>query len=116
MGYYNHFEIGWIVEKYTELAEEARNIGIKSPETYYRDGKEKGKSSRGQIIEGKRSSIEADKPRNNGIIQSDINRSGSNICSITDRPKLNDPPGMIEKISAIDLPELLNGSKLFRRK
>ena len=46
VGLKNHSEIGWVLREYNTLAEKARKLGIRSPETYYHDGKLKGKKSR----------------------------------------------------------------------
>ena len=46
VGLKNHSEIGWVIRDYNALAENARKLGIKSPELYYQDGRIKGRASR----------------------------------------------------------------------
>lgn len=126
VGYYNHFELGWVLKKYNELITDARNQGIKSPEYYYNDGKIKGKANRGQVLDGDK--ISQNEPEIDiGIKGELINESKINITEIIkppnkiiatpflDRPKLDDLPKMFEKNKTTELPELLRGMKLLKR-
>ena len=53
VGVKSHSEIGWVLREYNTLVENARKLGIKSPESYYQDGKIKGKASRDKPSEAK---------------------------------------------------------------
>ena len=121
MGYYNHFELGWVLKKYNELMTNARNLGIISPEKYYNDGKIKGRSNRGQILEGEK--IPKDEPaikeniNEPNIIQSDAISTPieSHAVLFLTKPTNHDLPAMIENGKVLKLPDFLQGLKLLKR-
>jgi hypothetical protein len=99
----------------------ARNLGIISPEKYYKDGKIKGRSNRGQIMEG--GNIKDDKPdikkniNKPKTIQSEAISSPIESLAVLflAKPTNHDLPDMIENGKVLELPDFLQGFKLFRR-
>jgi hypothetical protein len=120
VGYYNHFELGWVLKKYNELIINARNLGIISPEKYYNDGKIKGRSNRGQIIEGEKipnDEINKENINKPNSIQSDaISPSIDSLAVLfLAEPTNREFPSMIENGKVLKLPDFLQGLKLLRR-
>ncbi|NJD76764.1 MAG: hypothetical protein FIB08_06680 [Candidatus Methanoperedens sp.] len=119
MGYNNHSEVGWVIREYTKLIEEARELGIESPETHYNEGKTKGKSGRNKGVgvspEGKCVEAAASHSPDTKIDLSDTTDKVHREHFLK-KPSLNSIPDMIEKISMVDLPKFLYGFKLFHKK
>jgi len=121
VGYYNHFELGWVLKKYNELIINARNLGIISPEKYYNDGKIKGRSNRGQIIEGEK--IPNDEPafKEKITMPNTIQRDAispsieSRAVLFLAEPTNHELPAMIGNGKVLELPALLQGLKFIRR-
>lgn len=117
VGYNNHSEVGWVLREYTGLMKEARTLGIQSPESYYDNGKIKGKSSRDKGIG------ESSEKRNIEVrisSASDTKADLSNLSEDTDhflkKPSHSEIPHLVEKISMVEIPKLLHGLKLIRGK
>ncbi len=118
VGYKNHSEIGWVLREYNALIKEAVSIGIKSPETYYNEGKIKGKASRDRgnvdnkfeqerkIVSDKVVENEDESPKKKKTIS----------YSLLAKPDSNNLPRLVEKISMIEVPRILEGFRFFNRK
>ncbi len=119
MGYKNHSEIGWVLREYNRLINDAQKLGIESPESYYDDGKIKGKTNRdkgigesaekktfGNIFEGS-----SDAKNNETAITDEIDE-GSRL----EKFSFNEIPNMVEKISMIEIPRLIRGLRVLQRK
>jgi hypothetical protein len=121
VGYKNHSEIGWVLREYNALMKNALNMGIKSPESYYNEGKIKGRLSRDRGgIEEQESPEKQNMAVKNGNVPdagNDFNLAeeiGDHI--ILKKSSLNKLPGLVKKIRATEIPKLLEGFKLSRRK
>ncbi len=119
MGYNNHSEVGWVIREYAKLIEDARKLGIESPESHYNEGKTKGKSGRDKGIgvspESKRIEVATSYSSDTKIELSDLpdEAPGEHFLK---KPSLTGIPDMIEKISMIEIPKFLYGFKLFHKK
>ncbi len=94
-------------------------MGIEKPESYYDDGKVKGKSSRDK---GAGLSAESKKVRASAGYVTDTNPdfddSKDEECNriFLNKPSFNGIPGMIEKITAVEIPKFIYGFKFFHKK
>jgi len=113
VGFKNHSEIGWVLREYNTLVENARKLGIRSPESYYQDGKIKGKASRDKNSEVKEKNtgivknvtvseikIEPDETKEFGVLHSQR------------KPGLNEFPDLVKQAGNTEMPELLGGFML----
>ncbi len=119
MGYKNHSEIGWVLREYNRLINDAQKLGIESPESYYDDGKIKGKTNRDKGIG------ESSEKKTSGNISDSSVGARTSEATLTDeidedshleKFSFNDLPNLVEKISMIEIPRLLYGLKILRRK
>ena len=115
VGVKSHSEIGWVLREYNTLVENARKVGIRSPESYYQDGKIKGKASRDKNSEVKE--------KNTGIVKnvtvSEIkNDTGEieefEVIRSQRKPRLNELPNLMKKAKSIEAPQLLEDFKPLR--
>ena len=114
VGLKNHSEIGWVLREYNTLAENALKIGIKSPETYYHDGKLNGKKSKdkGNDIKtsGKASLLKK-------VAVSEIKFDSGElieefeVIQLQRKPRLNELPNLVKKAKSIEVPRLLQDFK-----
>lgn len=121
VGYKNHSEIGWVLREYNALMKNALNMGIRSPESYYNEGKIKGRLSRDRVgIEGQELPEKQNHAVKNGNvpdIESDFNLAEEiEDTIIFKKSSLSRLPDLIKKIRATEIPKLLEGFKLSRRK
>ncbi|MGB8216906.1 MAG: hypothetical protein WCE94_06345 [Candidatus Methanoperedens sp.] len=108
------------MREYNALIKEALNLGIKSPETYYSEGKIKGKASRdrGEVghkvhEEGKMASGNVpDRDNEDGIKAKKETKS----YKLLKKPDFNCVPNLVKKISMIEFPPFLGGFKLLNKK
>ncbi len=121
MGLKNHSEIGWVLREYNDLTSRALNSGIKSPDSYYADGKIKGKASRDKTIEGPKIPEKETTPVRK-VIFSDhvadpaIQQGDSGFERRLQRPTLNELPKFVEEGRATEIPSFLEGFKPNKRK
>jgi hypothetical protein len=108
------------LREYDALIKKALNLGIKSPETYYYEGKIKGKAGRDRGIVGHKFQEEGEivsgnipAKDNEDAIKSKKETKSYNLLK---KPDFNSIPHMVKKISMIEFPRLLGGFKLFNRK
>ncbi len=119
VGYKNHSEVGWVLREYNRLIDEAKKAGIESPESYYDDGKSKGKSSRDK---GGGLSAESKKVRASAGYTTDTNPDYDDLKDedynriFLNKPSFSGIPGLIEKITAVEIPKFIYGFKLFHKK
>ncbi len=106
------------MREYNALIKEALNLGIKSPETYYYEGKIKGKASRDRgeaeyniPQEGKTGQGKATDKEN-----ASQRKKKTGLYNLLTKPDCYNLPHLVEKISMIEFPEFLGGFKLFNRK
>jgi hypothetical protein len=117
VGLKSHSEIGWVLREYNELINKAQNLGIKSPDSYYTDGKTKGKTSKDTSADAQKTVEKAD------FFKKKVDAPGimagfDEIVTRTpqDKPSLNELPKFIMKSKASELPGLLEGFKTHRKK
>lgn len=119
VGYKNHSEVGWVLREYNALVKEALNLGIKSPETYYYEGKIKGKASRDRGVVGHKN---LEKGAQGRVVVSDKDEAPYDIPDDSGpdyffkKPNLVGIPQLIKKIRMVKIPKFLDGFKLFGRK
>lgn len=121
VGYNNHSEIGWVFREYNRLMEEASKLKIKSPESYYDEGKNKGRLSRdrgaiGQKLPDKQATVRSD---TGGMYEVEDNFDDFDadcIYSPAKKISLSNFPRMSEKIRVSEIPRLLKGFKFLIRK
>lgn len=108
------------MREYNALIKEALSLGIKSPETYYYEGKIKGKAGRdrGEVgnkipEEGKIVSGDISAKDNENAIKTKKETKSYNLLK---KPDFNCIPHLVKKISMIECPPFLGGFKLFNRK
>ncbi|CAG0969052.1 hypothetical protein METP3_01328 [Methanosarcinales archaeon] len=115
VGVKSHSEIGWVLREYNTLVENARKVGIRSPESYYQDGKIKGKASRDKNSEVKE--------KNTGIVKnvtvSEIkNDTGEieefEVLELHRKPGLNELPNLVKQTGHTEVPGLFDGFKPLR--
>ncbi len=108
------------MREYNALIKEALALGIKSPETYYYEGKIKGKAGRDRGVVGHK--VSEEEKTVSGYVPAadngDVNKIGEETKSynLFKKPKLNRLPRLVEKISMIEIPKFLGGFKFFNRK
>ena len=99
----------------------AQKLGIKTPDSYYNDGKIKGKSSRDKHIEGpkapEKAPVEIRKVKvENANIEFLDQIEDVKINPPLAKPSLSDMPGLVKRGRAGELPSFLDGFKPLRRK
>lgn len=116
MGLKNHSEIGWVLREYNNLIGKAIKSGIKYPDSYYAEGKVKGKTSRDKSIEGTKASgksvdfvKKAPIPETSGAIP-DISEEDE-FMTPSRRPTLNELPRLTRKGRAVEIPSFLKGAR-----
>ena len=121
VGVKNHSEIGWVLREYNDLIARASKLGIKMPDSYYSDGKTKGKISRDKTIEGSKTpekvapaavKVLVRDPMVNHINQKEGSRPDHNM----EKPSLNELPEFMGKSRATEIPRFLEGFRPHKRK
>ncbi|MCZ7384542.1 MAG: hypothetical protein O8C63_07315 [Candidatus Methanoperedens sp.] len=108
------------MREYNALIKEALDIGIKSPETYYYEGKIKGKANRDRGVVGHK--VQKEGEIVSGNIPSKENEDAikakkeTKSYKLLKKPDFNRIPYLVKKISMIEFPQFLGGFKLFNRK
>ena len=121
VGVKNHSEIGWVLREYNDLVTRASKLGIKTPDSYYADGKIKGKTSRDKNIEGPKTP-ENVTPAVRKVVVSDpvvdlnIQKEETGFDHRLEKPSLNELPKFVEKSSATEIPRFLEGFRPNKRK
>lgn len=121
VGVKNHSEIGWVLREYNDLIARASKLGIKMPDSYYADGKTKGKTSRDKNIEGSKTP-EKVTPAIRKVVVSDpvvdlnIQKEESGFDHRLEKPSLNELPKFVKKSSATEIPRFLEGFRPNKRK
>ncbi len=116
VGYKNHSEVGWVMREYTRLINDALRLGIHSPESYYNDGKIRGKMSRDKGV-GDFSEKGTREMSNNHVSGTGFNKANSaDAIHSLKKPPFSDLPCMIERISMVEIPRLLRGFRLIQKK
>ena len=121
MGLKSHSEIGWVLREYNDLINKAQKLGIKSPDSYYTDGKTRGKASKDTCVDAHKT---ANKP---DVFVKKVDTSGNIAGSDDDieenetntpqkKPSLNDLPKFVRKGKTSEIPEFLEGFKSNRRR
>ncbi len=117
VGYKNHSEVGWVLREYCRLMDEARRIGIESPESFYNEGKTKGKAGRDKGIcdTSEKKNIGGGKTYATKTDVSDFKQEDK-AARLLKKPPLGNIPDFLEKISMVEIPKFLYGIKLFHKK
>jgi hypothetical protein len=122
VGLKSHSEIGWVLREYNDLINKAQKLGIKSPDSYYTDGKTKGKTSKDTVVDAQKAAQKADvfvkKVAPSGIMSGfdDEDTEEIETNSSQNKPSLNERPKFVEKGKASEIPGLLGGFKHHRRR
>jgi hypothetical protein len=121
VGLKNHSEIGWVLREYNDLTSRALDSGIKSPDSYYSDGKIKGKASRNKNVEGPKTPEKETPPfrkmvLTDHVFDHEIQKEESGFERRLQKPALNELPKFVEKGSATEIPAFLEGFKPNKRK
>jgi hypothetical protein len=120
VGLKSHSEIGWVLREYKDLINKAQKFNLKSPDSYYIDGKTKGKVRKDTGIETNKTVEKADvfvkKVDASGIIGLDDDIEEIGIHTSQEKPSLIELPTLIRKSKASEIPGLLEGFKSHRRK
>ncbi|CAG0985384.1 MAG: hypothetical protein OIN86_15945 [Candidatus Methanoperedens sp.] len=95
--------------------------GIKAPDSYYADGKIKGKTSRDKNIEGQKiPEKETRKVRkiivNDPVVDTSIQKEESGFDHRLEKPSFNELPKFVEKSSATEIPSFLEGFRPHKKK
>lgn len=96
-------------------------MGIKTPDSYYSDGKFKGKTSRDKTIEGSKTPEKVTQaavkvPVRNPIVNHINQEEESRPDHSMEKPSLNELPGFMEKSRATEIPRFLEGFRPHKRK
>jgi len=114
VGLKNHSEIGWVLREYNTLVENAGKLGIRSPETYYHDGKLKGKKSRDEGNEVKAPGKTVDHVKKVTVSEIKIEPGEIEefeVLRSQRKPGLNELPNLVKQSGHTEMPELLGGFK-----
>ncbi len=109
------------MREYNALIKEALDLGIKSPETYYYEGKIKGKAGRDRGIVGHKVQEEKEEIVSGNVPAKDNEdaiktKKETKSYKLLKKPDFNCIPHLVKKISMIEFPQFLGGFKLFNRK
>jgi len=121
VGVKNHSEIGWVLREYNDLIAKASKLGIKMPDSYYADGKTKGKTSRDKNIEGSKTPEKVTSAVRKVIVSDpvvdlNIQKEETGFDHRLEKPSLNELPKFVEKSSATEIPRFLEGFRPNKRK
>lgn len=121
MGLKNHSEIGWVLRDYNDLINKAEKLGIKSPDSYYVEGKTKGKTSKDTGVDPQKASQKPDvfvKKVTTSAIMDGFDDDIEEIETETplEKPSMNEFPTFIRKNKASEIPGFLDGFKPHRRR
>jgi hypothetical protein len=121
VGLKSHSEIGWVLREYNDLINKAQKLGIKSPDSYYTDGKTKGKTSKDTGVDAQKVAQKADvfvKKVDAAGITAGFDDDIEEIVTHTPqkKPSLNELPNLVRKSKASEIPGLLEGFKPHRRR
>ena len=121
MGLKSHSEIGWVLREYNDLINKASKLGVKAPDSYYTDGKAKGKTSKDTVVDAQKAGEKVDifvkKVGASGIVAGfDDDTEEIETHPLLKKPSLNDLPKSVRKSKASEIPGLLEGFKPHRRR
>lgn len=120
MGFNKHSEIGWVLREYNDLTNEAQKLGIKSPDSYYTDGKTRGKTSKDTGVDPNKAVEKPDVFLKKVDVSSILAGFDDTIEEIENthmkKPSLNELPKFVRKGKTSEIPELLEGFKHHRRR
>jgi hypothetical protein len=121
VGLKGHSEIGWVLREYNDLISKAQKLGIKSPDSYYTDGKARGKASKDTGVDTQKAAQKVDvfvKKVTASDSMAGLDDDIDEIVTHTPqkKPSLNERPKFVEKGKASEIPEFLEGFKPHRRR
>jgi hypothetical protein len=121
VGLKGHSEIGWVLREYNDLINKASKLGIKSPDSYYMEGKAKGKTSKDTGVDAQKAGQKADvfvkQVAASGIMAGfDDDPEEIETHPLMKKPSLNELPKSVRKSKASEIPGLLGGFKHHRRR
>ncbi|MCX9085815.1 MAG: hypothetical protein OIN87_13565 [Candidatus Methanoperedens sp.] len=110
-----------MLREYNELIKKASDIGIKSSDSYYTEGKNKGKISKETGIDPvkvtEKSVVFVKKVDTFTYIDGfDDDKEFINTYTLQNKPSLIERPRFIEKSKASEIPGLLEGFKTHRKR
>ncbi|MCX9025307.1 MAG: hypothetical protein OIN85_04335 [Candidatus Methanoperedens sp.] len=108
------------MREYNALIKEALNLGIKSPETYYNEGKIKGKAGRdrgevGHKVQKEGEIVSGNKPARDNEDAAKTKKETKSYYLLK-KPGFSSVPRLFDKISMTELPKFLGGFRFFNRK
>ncbi len=121
MGLKSHSEIGWVLREYNDLINKASKLGIKSPDSFYTDGKARGKTSKDTGVDaqkaGQKQDVFVKKVTASSIIDEFDEDMGEFVTHTPQKkPSMNELPTFVRKSKASEIPGLLGGFKPHRRR
>ncbi|MCZ7402760.1 MAG: hypothetical protein O8C61_11115 [Candidatus Methanoperedens sp.] len=121
MGLRGHSEIGWVLREYNDLINKASKLGIKLADSYYSDGKTRGKTSKDTGVDASKALQKPDvfvkKADVSGIMpgfDNDIEEIETHTPQ--KKPSLTELPKFIRKGRASEIPGLLDGFKIHHKR
>ena len=123
VGYFKHNEDGWVGRKYTEICDLSNKIGLDIDiEDYYQAAKNEGiEKRRYDVVKGLSGKSEPTEEKEKikiGSSQSEIKSDKKSVSgkkpkctefnSPVKKPEYNSKPGVLKRVKAMDLPELLD--------
>ncbi len=117
VGLKKHSEVGWVLREYNSLLERAQKLGIRSPESYYEDGKLQGKDNRDKGFEASSKMPEKTVDVEKKVKLEEPSGLREDFQdTIVQKPSFNELPKFIKKSSTTEMPEFLHGFKPYRRR
>lgn len=108
-----------MLREFNDLIDKALKSGIKSPDSYYVEGKIKGKTSRDKGIEAQKvpeisNSVKKVPITDIGTSFDDLSEEEEYSTPVK-RPSMNELPKFINKGRAVEIPSFLKNFKLFKK-
>jgi len=121
VGLKSHSEIGWVLRELNDLTGKAQKLGIKSPDSYYADGKTRGKTSKDTGVDAQKTAQKAEIFVKKVDVSDITAGSDEDIGEIETntplkKPSLNELPKFVRKGKASEIPGLLEGFKHHQRR
>ncbi|HEY9246415.1 MAG TPA: hypothetical protein VIO11_06170 [Candidatus Methanoperedens sp.] len=107
-----------MLREFNRLMDEARKLGIQSPEDHYNEGKTKGRSSRDKGIgeaAGKKLAEKATYSKDT-LTDQDESKDEYNVDLLVKKPSMSNIPDLLEKISMVEIPKLIYGLRFLHKK
>jgi hypothetical protein len=112
VGLKSHSEIGWVLREYNDLINKASKLGIKSADSFYTDGKSKGKTNKDTGVDPNKAEQKPDifvKKVDASGIMAGFDEDIEEIVTHTPqkKPSLNELPTFVRKSKSSEIPGFL---------